>query len=75
MTYLLYKVQKLLYRVPRKGLRDGLRNLEDYNGFRDVLYHYFHGEEAKVYVEYNSDNEDEDDDKDSTQVVEGGDDI
>lgn len=55
---------------PRKCLRDGLRVLEDDNSFRDVLYHYLHGKEAKVFVENNSDNEDKDDDRDSTQVRE-----
>lgn len=56
------KVGKLLYCVPGKGLRDGLRLLLDESGFKDLIYHYLHGNEAKVYVDSDSDSDDEDDD-------------
>jgi len=65
ITYLPCKVQKLLYCIPVKGLRYGLRNLEYDNDFRNVLYHYLHGGEVKIYVEYNSKSDDEDDDGES----------
>lgn len=67
-TYLHCKVQKLLYCITGKDLRDGLGCLEDDNGLRDVLYHYLHGKEVKIFVEYNSESEDDNDDGESTKV-------
>lgn len=52
-----------------------MRCLEDDNGLRDVLYHYLHGEEVKIFVEYNSESEDEDDDGESAGVGQEGDGI
>ena len=75
MPYLSCKVQKLHYCVPRKELKYGLRYFRDDNGIKDIIYHYFHGEEPKAYVEYYSDDKDDRDNENemSTQIGEVGD--
>lgn len=38
-------------------MKNSLTYFCDNNGSRDIVYHYLHSEEAKVYVEYYVDDE------------------
>jgi len=67
-------VQKLHYCVPGswEGIEGWLENFNDDNGIKDIIYHYLYGNEAGVYVQYYSDdedgeNEDEDEDEDGDE--------
>lgn len=45
-------IEKLHYMISRMSLNEDMRLLHDNDGARDIVYHYFHGDEVYVYVEY-----------------------
>lgn len=45
-------IEKLRYMIFGISLNKDMRLLHDNDGVRDIVYHYFHGDEVYVYAEY-----------------------